>query len=90
MMSALSSGSCGQVEYQSSCFLANSDMAAGRQRVSGMSRREKCVAHTERTIQPRFISETIREPPIRTTNGDVDYQIEGCPQRAGSVSAHPV
>jgi len=80
MTNALSSTLCGQVEYHSSCFLAKSDMAAGRaDRMSVRSRGGKCVARTKRAIHPGFLSETIREPTVRSTDGDVQDQIEGCP-----------
>jgi len=53
-----------------------------------ISRAEGGVEHTKRAIQPGLISETIREPPVRSTNGDVDDQIEGYLDKV-STSVHP-
>jgi len=36
----------------------------------------KVLHSSQRSIQPRFIPRTIREPPIRTTNGDIHNQVK--------------
>lgn len=54
-------------------------MAATRKRNERYVQKGKRATHTKRAIQPRFVSVAVREPPVRSTDGEIEDQIEGCP-----------
>lgn len=69
---ALWSSSVGQVEDQSSCVRANLRIASTPALEHIVARhKRKHIRRTKLSVQPRLVSGSVREPPIRAADSDV-------------------